>query len=387
MAVSVLFLYTSQQVGNTYAGFEASAQTTSTINFCEVFPSSIKILLTEFQEHIQNALALKESLQSYTLTNSFPSVTPIDSMSLEELDSAAEQIAAQITALQSQINGIDEQLTSNAQTWNEINQELSIAATLLFQIGGYMTSLDSNCLEIEDEPFFRELQSSIHQSGVLSESMNASLNGVISYLTSIHNNRFPVTSVVTSDVYGQMTLREGEHFEQPFSYLITFSPPSGSVSTELTTKYEGITTEMNAHREAASTEITHLQNQLQSISQRRELEKARLEALEEAKKEEERLALEKKQQEAEVKVKTEETPPPSDEAEPEMPNQEQPEAPVTDSAEPVIDEELTVPNDITHEEIPKETPKAEIINSDSPEAIPAPTDAQQAKEEGESHAD
>lgn len=143
-------------------------------------------------------------------------------MSLEELDVAAQEISSQIAALQSQIDSVNEQLAANSQIWNQIHNELSAAAALLFQIGGYMTSLDSNCLEIKDEQFFRDLQSSLNQSGVISESLNASLNGVISYLTSIHDVGLPFASVVTSDVYGQLELREGE-FPQPLPFLITFT--------------------------------------------------------------------------------------------------------------------------------------------------------------------
>lgn len=384
MAISVLFLYTSQQVGDTYGGFEATAQTSSTINFCEVFPGSIKVLLTEFKTHVQSALALKESLQSYSLSSGFSDVSGIDSMSLEELDAASEQISQQIAALHSQINDINELLTTNSQIWNEINQELNAAAAILVQIGGYMTSIDSNCLEIKDEPFFRELQSSMYQSGVISESLNASLNGVISYLTSIHNS-LPFTSAVTSDVYGQMSLREEGNFEQPFPFLITFNQPSGSISSELTSTYESLTTEMNGLNESASTEISHLQNQLQWINQTRdkqleELEKARLKALEEAKKEEERLALEKlQQQEAEDKAKAEASPPPSDQTATEAPNQEQPEPPATDPSQPENVDELTIPTDVPQQEAPQEMPKVEATTPDPPEAAQAPTDPQQAK--------
>lgn len=298
MAVSVLFLTTSQQVGSTYGGFGATTQTTSTISFCEVFPNSIKGLLTELKDHIERATALKGSLQSYTPSGSLSDVSGIEGMTLDELDVAAQEISTQISALQSQIDGVNEQLATNSQIWNEINGELNAAAAVLFQIGGYMTSLDSNCLEIKDEQFFRELQSSLNQSGVISESLNASLKGVIQYLNSIHDIGLPFASVVTSDVYGQPELRN-EAFQQPLPFLIPFSQPAGNISSELTSTYENLNTEMNDLKESATSGISNLQSQLQLISQTREqqleaLEKARLEALEQTKKEEERLALEKK---------------------------------------------------------------------------------------------
>lgn len=388
MAVSVLFLYTSQQVGGTYGGFGAAAQTTSTISFCEVFPNSIKALLTEFKEHVNRALTLKESLQPFSSSANYSDVSGIEGMSLEELDVAAQEISSQIAALQSQIDSVNEQLAANSQIWNQIHNELSAAAALLFQIGGYMTSLDSNCLEIKDEQFFRDLQSSLNQSGVISESLNASLNGVISYLTSIHDVGLPFASVVTSDVYGQLELREGE-FPQPLPFLITFTQPDGVISSDLTSTYEALNTELTNLKESATSGITTLQDKLQMISQTREqkleeLEKARLEEEqakkeEEAKKEEKRLAEEKKQQEAEDKAKAEATPPTSGEAAPEAPNKEQPEAPATDPVKPEIGEELTIPKDVPQQEAPQETPKAEDSTTTPPVATQAPSDPQPEK--------
>lgn len=254
-----------------------------------------------------------------------------------------------------------------------------------------MTSLDSNCLEIKDEQFFRELQSSLNQSGVISESLNASLNGVIQYLNSIHDTGLPFASVVTSDVYGQLELSNGE-FQPPLPFLIAFNQPAGNISSELTSTYESLNTEMNGLKDSASSGISNLQSQLQLISQTRDqqleaLEKARLEALEQAKKEEERLALEKKEKqeaedkakaEAEEKTKTEETPP-TGEADPEKINKEQPEAPATNPVKPEIGEELTIPKDLPQQEVPQEAPKAEDTTSSPPVATPAPSDSQQVK--------
>lgn len=391
-----MFLYTSQQVGSTYGGFGATTQITSTISFCEVFPNSIKGLLTEFKDHVDRAVALKGTLQSYTLSGGLSGVSEIEGMTLEELDTAAQEISTQISALQSQIDGVNEQLANNTQIWNDINSELNAAAAVLFQIGGYMTSLDSNCLEIKDEQFFNELQNSLNQSGVISESLNTSLNGVIQYLSSIHDIGLPFASVVTSDVYGQLELSNGE-FQQPLPYLIAFNQPAGNISSELTSTYENLNTEMNGVKESATSGISNLQSQLQLISQTREqqleaLEKARLEALEQAKKEEERLALEKKEQqeaedkakaeekakaEAAEKAKTEETTP-TGEAAPENINKEQPEAPATNPVDPEIGEEPTIPQDVPQQKVPQETPKAEDTSS-TPVATPAPSEAQQDK--------
>ncbi|WP_313639021.1 hypothetical protein [Paenibacillus sp.] len=385
-----MFLYTSQQVGSTYGGFGATTQATSTISFCEVFPNSIKGLLSELKDHVESAVALKGSLQSYTLSGSLSDVSGIEGMSLDELDVAAQEISTQISALQSQIDGVNEQLASNSQIWNDINSELNAAAAVLFQIGGYMTSLDSNCLEIKDEQFFSDLQNSLNQSGVLSESLNASLNGVIHYLSSIHDIGLPFASVVTSDVYGQLEL-SNRAFQQPLPFLIAFNQPAGNISSELTSTYESLNTEMNGLKESATSGISNLQSQLQLISQTRDqqleaLEKARLEALEQAKKEEERLALEKKEkQEAEDKAKAEENAKaeetsPTGEAAPENINKEDPKAPATNPVEPEIGEELTTPKDVPQQEVPQETPKAEDTASSSPPAATqAPSNPQQVK--------
>lgn len=310
MAVSALLLYTSGQIGSTYGGFSGTAETVSTIGFCKVFPESVKQLLNELKDHLNAAAALKASLKSYTPQAGVPGLSGVESMSLEELETAEQEISRQIAALQSDLNAINGQTAANNEIWNGIHAEISAAAAVLVQIGGYMTDLDPNCLEIKDGQFFNELQSSVSQSGVLSASFSASITGIVSYLKAIQNNTVSSPLTVNEAVYNQL------HFsaEEPLHSLPILTPwvqPSGELSNELISSYEQLEAELNNIRDAVTADISGLELQQQLLSQTRskrleELEKTRQEALEKAKKDEEaKLEYEKQQKENEAKAQAE----------------------------------------------------------------------------------
>lgn len=311
MAVSVLLLYTSGQIGSTYGGFSSTAETAGTIGFCKVFPESVKQLLNELKDHLNAAAALKASLKSYTPQAGVPGISGVESMSLEELEIAEHEISRQMAELQSDLNAIDGQTAANNENWNGIHAEISAAAAVLVQIGGYMIDLDPNCLEIKDEPFFNELQSSVSQSGVLSESFSASIAGIVSYLRAIQNNTAPSPSTVNGAVYNQLHFSAEEPL-QSLPVLTPFIQPPGDLSNELISSYKQLETELNSAREAVTADISGLELQQQLLSQTRskrleELEKARQEALEKAKKDEEaKLDHEKQQKEKEEKEKEKE---------------------------------------------------------------------------------
>lgn len=321
-------------------------------------------MLAEFNEHVNKAVALKDSLKSYPISGSFSSVSGVEGMSLEELEIANQEITLQLAALQSNLSGVDEQLATNSQIWNEINNELNTAANALLPIGGYMTYLDSNCLEIKDQQFFQELQSNLNQSGVISESLSASLNGIIRYLTSINDIGIPFYTGVTSDVYGQMELGE-DGLLQPFPAAVPFKPPSSNISSELISSYEGFNTEMNSFKESAALEFTQLQDQIQLINQTRdkkleELEKSRLEELEQLKKDEQIVLEKKQQQEAADKAKAEEAAKKEEEAK----KEEQP-TPTPEASKPGTGEDLTTSKDAPKEEVPLENPVPETITPET----------------------
>ncbi|KWX72735.1 hypothetical protein [Paenibacillus jilunlii] len=356
MAVSVLLLYTSGQIGSTYGGFSSTAETAGTIGFCQVFPESVKQLLNELKDHLNAAAALKASLKGYTPQAGVPGISGVESMSLEELEIAEQEISRQMAELQSDLTAINGQTAANNGIWNGIHAEISAAAAVLVQIGGYMIDLDPNCLEIKDEQFFNELQSSVSQSGVLSESFSASITGIVSYLRAIQNNTAPSPLTVNEAVYNQLHLSAGEPL-QSLPILTPFIQPPGDLSNELISSYEQLEVELNRAREAVTADISGLQLQQQLLSQTRskrleELEKARQEALEQAKKDEEaKLGHEKQQKEKEKEKENEEKaqtePKPTPEASP--------------AATPIITPEAT----------PEATPTITPETTPEPEAIPA----------------
>ncbi len=404
MAVSVLLLYTSGQIGSTYGEFSGTAETVSTIGFCKVFPESVKQLLNELKDHLNVAAALKASLKGYTPQAGVPGLSGVESMSLEELETAEQEISRQMAELQSDLNAINGQTAANNEIWNEIHAEISAAAAVLVQIGGYMTDLDPNCLEIKDEQFFNELQSSVSQSGVLSESFSASITGIVSYLKAIQNNTVSSPLTVNEAVYNQL------HFsaEEPLHSLPILTPwiqPSGELSNELISSYGQLEAELNNVRDAVTADITRLQLQQQLLSQTRskrleELEQTRQEALEKAKKDEEaKLEYEKQQKENEAKAQAEPkttpgaSPAATPEATPEATPINTPEAtpgpeaiPAGASEEPAAsttpaptaDNQITTPDGVVLK-APSQEPQAAEPPIKSPEPTASPSEPQPNK--------
>lgn len=300
MAISILLVCTSQQIGSTYGGFSETAEDASTITFCSVFPNTIVQQLSEIQEHVHKAVALMDSLKGYSFSGSTSAADGIEDMSLEELDAAEQGLASRLSALHSEVSTVNGQLNNNAQTWNELIKELNAAASALSVTYGYMLNLDPNCLEIKDEQFLNELQGSISQSGVLSESLNASLNGVFHYLKSINDNDILFSRQVADAVYGPQNSLE-EDLQQPFPFLVALQP-EGNISKELITVYEGFNAELNNALSSAASEISQLENQREMLSRVRTQRLTELTELEKTKQAEEaKLALEqeKEQQAAE----------------------------------------------------------------------------------------
>ncbi|MRN55341.1 hypothetical protein [Paenibacillus monticola] len=382
MAISVLFLLTSQQIGSTYGDFNDTVQTNNVIGLCEVFPDSIEQLLVQFNEHVNKAVTLKASLKNYISSDGLSGVSGIEGMSLEELEIAEQEVSRQIASLHSNIEIVNEQLAANNQIWNEINTELNAAAAVLVPIGGYINNLAPNCLEIREKQFFNQLQSNLSQNEeVLSTSLKASVYGIIQYLTTINDINSPISYGVIDAVYQQMEVYTGDLL-QPFPFLGTLNPPEGNISSELISTYESWNTEMNSFRDTATSGITNLENQQQLISQTRskrfeEIEVARLEALEKAKKEEEQLALEKKQQqEAEDKAKAEEEAKLAETAPEEI---NEPEEPAIEPVNPESAEDPTISKDSPEEVQPQEKPLTDAPIPEPTEAPVAPSDPQNDK--------
>lgn len=291
IAASVLVLYTSNQIGSTYGEFNSSQKLESSIGICTVFPSQIQQLLLEFSGHIQKIAELKSALISYPVSMNFGTPLEVGELSLEELSATAQQISEQISATHSEISVVEDQLNSNIAVWEKILQEVNSAAGLLVQIGGYMINLEPNCLEIRDAKFFQELQNNINQSGVLSESLSNSLNGVVHYLTSIHEIGHSIPNDDSEEIARQLNTSNLPSLESIVSFLAREQTSSLDVSADLLTTYEQLNTALVNSKNTLLSHITALQNQQIQITE------AESELLEQAAQEEaERLELEKQEQ-------------------------------------------------------------------------------------------
>lgn len=291
MAVSVLILYTSNQIGSTYGEFNSSQKLDSSIELCSVFPGQIEQLLFEVGDHMTKIAELKASLGSYSVSD-FNDSPEIGGLSLEELDSTAQKITEQISAANSSINALDGQLSFNAGVWQQILHEASRTAELIAQIGGYMINLEPNCLEIRDAQFFQEFQIRVNQSGVLSESIVDTLTGILRYLTSVHEIGGSIAPGDPWELAGQPNSDFSLPQEPILAFISKAYTPEPNVSTELLSTYEQLNTEMVNSKSTLSSKLTSLHNQQAQIADTKAL------MLEQAQKEEaERLELEKKKQE------------------------------------------------------------------------------------------
>ncbi|OKP86475.1 hypothetical protein A3844_13105 [Paenibacillus helianthi] len=380
MAISVLLLYASGQIGSTYGGFNGTAETVSTIGFCKVFPDSIKQLLSELKEHLNTAQALKATLKSYSSPAGLTGITGIESMSLEELEIAEKEISRQVADLHSDLIAIEGQKTANAGIWNGIHAEISAAAAVLAQIGGYMIDLDPNCLEIRDKEFFDGLQNSLSQNGVLSESFTASIAAIVHYLEAIQNGNTPFPITVNEAVYSPLNSIPEEP-SQLFPIIAAFGQSPGELSVELVSMYDKLDAELNSAKDTATAGISGLEQQQQLITQTRskrleEIEKARQEELAKAKKEEEaKLALEKQKKEDAEKAKAELKATP----EPEAVSTAAPDVPEASATPaPAGDNQSTPPKgDVT--ETPTQEPQATEPPIPGPEMTASPSEPQLIK--------
>lgn len=289
VAVSVLVLYASNQIGSTYGGFSTSQEQSSSIGLCAVFPGEIERLLTELGGHLRTLSELKASLHSYSPSGVYHSSFNTEGMSFQELDQTAEDVSAELLQADSEVTALAAQLSFNTEIWLKILQEIGRVAAILHQLGGYMQSLDPGCLEIRDDQFFGQIQESLQSSGILSESMNETLNGVMHYLNSIHDLG---GSLPTGNPDRVLLLQDAPGFRatEPVPGVIAavYSNDSG-VAPELQATYSQLNTELTAAKDSLASTISTLQMKQSEIAEAQAALKAK------ADEEEKRLALEKAQ--------------------------------------------------------------------------------------------
>ncbi|AIQ27162.1 MULTISPECIES: hypothetical protein [unclassified Paenibacillus] len=305
VAVSVLIMYTSNQIGSTYGEYNTSQEQNTSIGLCSVFPGQIEQLLSEFSGHVRTITQLKSSLGSHITSGNYNTPPVSEELSAEELDQISSEISEQIRLASDTVSALDTQLSLNAGIWQQILQEIGSAAAILHQLGGYMVNLEPNCLEIRDARFFEQLQEGLHQSGVLSESLTDTLTGIVHYLNTIHDFG---GSLPTGNPDRVLLRQESFGFpaEEPiFSLMARAYNADPNVSPALQSSYDQLSAELTASRDNLSSTISTLQEQQVHIAEAKAAleEKAKAEeaerlALEKAKAEEaERDALEKQKQE------------------------------------------------------------------------------------------
>ncbi len=278
VAVSVLLMYTSGQIGSTYGGFNTPQEQDSSIGLCSVFPGEIERLLTEFSGHLRTVNELKASLQGYNLSGTYNSSFNNENESEEELTQAAEDVSAQLLQAGSEITALEKQLSLNAGVWQQILQEMGRAAAILHQLGGYMENLDPGCLEIRDTRFFGQIEESLQSSGILSESMNETLSGIIHYLNSIHD----IGGSLPTGNPDRVLLQDGPGFRVTSVITAVYSDDSG-MAPELQATYSQLNSELTAARDNLASTIFALQKKQSEIAGAQAALREQAKALAEAK--------------------------------------------------------------------------------------------------------
>ncbi|MEK4848557.1 hypothetical protein NST04_01525 [Paenibacillus sp. FSL H7-0756] len=370
MAVSVLLIYTSGQIGSTYGEFNTSQEQISSIGLCSVFPGQIEQLLSEFSGHLSTLIELKSSLGSHSISGVYnTSSAATGELSLAELGQAADELSSELTQAGSEIDLLDKQLSFNGTVWQQILQEIGYAAAILHKLGGYMVNLDPNCLEIRDAQFFDQIQESLHQSGILSETLAETLSGIVQYLGSIHD----IGGSLPTGNPDRILLRQDDYSfpaEEPILSFVTSAYQADSqVSPALLAAYEQLNTELTASKDTLSSTIHTLQERLAEIAdaktaledkakaQQEEEERLALEKTEKARAEEaERLALEK-QKAADEALKLEH----------EQAQNQPPATSPPDKSQPAEEPAPTAP--VQDNPVPTASAAAEVI---APAATPAP---------------
>lgn len=379
MAVSVLLMYTSGQIGSTYGEFNTSQEQISSIGLCSVFPGQIEQLLSEFSGHLNTVIELKASLGSHSISGVYNTSVAAGELSLAELDQAADELSSELTQAGSEIDLLEKQASFNGTVWQHILQEIGNAAAILHKLGGYMVNLDPNCLEIRDAQFFDQIQESLHQSGILSESLAETLSGIVQYLGSIHD----IGGSLPTGNPDRVLLRQDDYSfpaEEPILSFVTSAYQADSqVSPALLATYEQLNTELTASKDTLFSTIHTLQERLTEIAEAKTTLEDKAKAQQE---EEERLALEKadktraeeaqrlaieKQKAADEALKLEHEQAQNQPAATSLPDKSQPgedpapAAPVEDNPVPTASAAAEV--------IPTATPATEIL---LPEATPDP---------------
>lgn len=261
VAVSVLLMYTSGQIGSTYGEFNTPLEQDSSIGLCSVFPGEIERLLTEFSGHLRNVVELKASLQGYSPSGTYNSSFNNENNSEKELTQAAEDVSIQLLQAGSEITALEKQLSLNAGVWQQILQEMGRAAAILHQLGGYMESLDPGCLEIRDTRFFGQIEDSLQSSGILSESMNETLSGIIHYLNSIHD----IGGSLPTGNPDRVLLQDDPGFRVTSVITAVYSGDSG-IAPELQATYSQLNSELTAARDSLASTILTLQKKQSEIA-------------------------------------------------------------------------------------------------------------------------
>ncbi|MCT2194993.1 hypothetical protein M3G15_07560 [Paenibacillus sp. p3-SID1389] len=233
LILSTLLLWTSQQVGTTFGEFTSTREDNTEIKACRVFPSQIESQLAMLAEHLNRAASLKGRLIGASLIRaSIDTTTPISSPALPnasdpatslplppsstdavyssgdgpvssegsadfsaslQLD-AAEGLSARISELNATIQQLQQQLALNQSTWQELVQEITAATAVIQGLLTSLNGLEPNCAELTQTTVLDRIADLLKGSGLLSGPLRGTLQEILSYLRSVHQSKFSLST-------------------------------------------------------------------------------------------------------------------------------------------------------------------------------------------------
>lgn len=213
LLISSLLIYSTKQIGTTYGEFNSAQDTEGSFQTCRVFPAQIEELLSTVSGHLEranenrqliapvsvtvqvygNIPASYEQEQVTTVTDAVygeGSTSPGYTVTDDVYGSGgggsydAENLAAQISVLASQLQAVQGQFNINQGALNLLGSEIAEGDRRLQELLGIMEELNSNCAEIRNVELLDEL-SRLSQQELLSQSMQEQIDAAIYYLRKV----------------------------------------------------------------------------------------------------------------------------------------------------------------------------------------------------------
>ena len=176
VAVSSLFVLSLAQVtGETYGAFSDSEEASDTINACEVFPSTLEKLFNDLIERTSQLTKMEKNVFMKELNPlTFEEVKFSKEADSEAMKSMAENLNETIKSYEKNKEQGKEDYIELEQLWKDIQTELNEISLLLQEIQ-FNKLYDPNCLEIDNDLLFKQIEDELSAADLIDEKVKKDL--------------------------------------------------------------------------------------------------------------------------------------------------------------------------------------------------------------------